>query len=70
MKGGILLIVISDENDKNWGLFVYDNGLERTIYTRIIEYEGIAPRSVNISSFNGSYRILVGLDGTIYTFRN
>lgn len=64
------MIVLSDENNKNWGLFVYDNGLERTIYTRDIEYEGVAPRTVNVNSFNGSFRILVGTDGTLYTYRN
>ena len=62
------MLVLSDKNGKNWGVFVYHNGGERAIYTREVEYEGTAPQEARISSFERQFRILVGTDGTLYTY--
>ena len=62
------MLVLSDNTGKNWGIFVYHNGGERALYTRAVEYEGIAPKEVRIDSFERQFRLLVGTDGTLYTY--
>lgn len=62
------MIVLSDTNNVNWGVFVYHNGSERAIYTRVVEYDGIAPRETRITSFDGTFRLLVDTRGTIHTY--
>lgn len=62
------MLVISDKNDKNWGVYVQDTGLERHIYTRPIEYDGIAPREARLESFSRAYKIVVDPLGTLYTY--
>lgn len=62
------MLVLSDVNNVNWGVFVYHNKGERSLYTRMVEYDGVAPRETRIDSFGGSFRLLVGKDGTLYTY--
>lgn len=62
------VIVISDKNNQNWGVFVHDDGFRRSLYTRPVEYEGVAPRETRILSFDGSFRLLVDTSGTLYTY--
>lgn len=62
------MIVLSDKNNVNWGVFVYHNGSERALYTRVVEYEGIAPRETRIISFDGTFRLLIDTLGTLHTY--
>lgn len=62
------MLVLSDRDGVNWGVYVYHNKGERALYTRPIEYEGTAPKEVRIESFDGSFRLMVGTDGTLYTY--
>lgn len=63
-----MLMVLSDNSNQNWGVFVYHEGSERVLYTMLVEYPEIAPRETVINSFDGAFRVLVGEDGTLYTY--
>lgn len=63
-----MLIALSDSNDNNWGVFVYHDGSERVLYTMRIDYPVVATKSIVLNSFNGSFKLMIGTDGTLYTY--
>ncbi len=62
------MLVLSDKSGVNWGVFVKDSGIEKAIYTRPVQYEGIAPQEVVLSSFGRQFKIQVGTDGTLHSY--
>lgn len=62
------MIILSDKEDRNWGVFVYHDGTERVIYTMPVEHVEVAPKEFVIKSFDGSFRVMIGTDGAMYTY--
>jgi len=63
------MIALRDSEGKVWGVFVYHNGSERVLYTKIVDPELYsATTSYRVHSFDGPYDLMVGTDGTLYTY--
>lgn len=63
------MLALSDAEGKVWGIFVYHNGSERVLYTRLVDGQNFDFRdSVRIQSFDGPFELKVGTDGTLYTY--
>lgn len=63
------MIALEDNEGKVWGVFVYHNGSERVLYTRLIDKDAYSySKSYRLHSFEGPYDLMVGTDGTLYTY--
>lgn len=64
------MLILSDNDDVNWGLFVKEGerGSLRSLYTTPVDHPSVAPKEATITSFEGDFLIKVGLNGEIYTY--
>lgn len=63
------MLSLKDNEGKAWGVYVYHNGSERVLYTRVVDSLIFPPvESIVLHSFDGSFDLKVGNDGSLYTY--
>jgi len=63
------LLVLEDAEGKAWGVFVYHEGSKRVLYTKLVDSKvHDVYASKRMQSFDGPFDLMVGTDGTLYTY--
>ena len=60
------LLVLRDQEGRNWGVYVFHDGPYKYIYTQEVDEPGVD--FVKIKTFAGYKRIKIGTNGQIYTY--